>query len=334
MYFQCGCAVWIEALDFAATDHQSHLYERFCAFTNFGINMSFDDINDRLKDYYRRRIYFRTDAVHAFAGICNAQNTATRPVTLTDFYGIAVASTESLQQKSEATFIRALSWRVLHRDSTLVPLTFPLIFPIWSWASVKARTPSGSDEGEYMRPYRFSTDQAGLQISLQSKVGHLVDLGRILRDHVRTDYTNFEPVLHVTGFVLKCFPTSMFSEISGAGALQLDSRDGPDFNNVTALLLGVASETSTEGPGGAVKRHIFYWLLLESLNPEQMPCAKRISSEQCGFRRKGVWTRTLTTRPIANDEAAASESLRALSFENMADEKNAWTLTRETFYLV
>jgi hypothetical protein len=332
MYFQCACAIWLESLDMAATESQSHLHEQFRVFPTIGANNDFDEIQARLKEYYQRHLSYRTDAIHAFSGICNMQRTDAGPVALTHFYGIPIAF-PGIEHRTSEVFIEALTWRILHRDSVVEPLAFPLLFPSWSWASVKARSSGSNNEGEYMKPYRFCTDQVGLEISLMSKQGYQIGLDKVLRSQVRTDYTNFEPVLHIVGYILRgCFSRST-AEI--AGALQLDSRNEPDFANVVALLLGVAQEASTEKSRGATKRYRFHHLLLVPLTPEQLFRSKFNPNEQRCFRRIGVWTQTMTAAAVVGDECNnTSEFLGALFVEEMPDDEGAWAWSRETFYLL
>ncbi|KAF1932678.1 HET-domain-containing protein [Didymella exigua CBS 183.55] len=333
MYFQCASAVWLESLDLAATDPQSQLYEQFRVFPTFEANNGFDEIQNRLKEYYQRRLSFKTDAIHAFSGICNAHVTDAGPVALTHFYGVPIVFPDTCHQIAQTTFIEALNWRILHRDSVLEPLMFPLIFPSWSWASVKARSSSNSNEGEYIKPYHFCTDQADLRISLQSKRGYQVELGKILAGHVRTEYTSFEPVLCITGYVLRgCF-TRVVSGAAGAGGLQLDSRDVHDFSNVVALLLGVTREPSIGRSHGLAKRYKFHCLLIERLTPQQLLHSKCSSNGQSGFRRIGVWTPPILPSAVGGDDFATSESIRALLIDRMSDEKGAWTWSRETLSL-
>jgi hypothetical protein len=166
MYFQCNAMFCIESLsshgissaslNLSSNKTRMRLsHEILVAFPNLSTTPTPRALYKQIEEYCPRRLSFDNDIIKAFLGIINAfemRHGADR-ICATHVYGLPIfynkaSSTISLPlQNGEklialtpiSTFLHSLMWHVDHRtDEAYTAATDSLLYPSWSFASIKA----------------------------------------------------------------------------------------------------------------------------------------------------------------------------------------------------
>jgi len=180
MYFQCEQSCHLEGAETSVATPHSSPCARFLTFPAPGASKNLSGAQDRLVEYYQRQLSIKTDVIHAFSGICTSSVVASeRQHPLTHFYGIPIQRPFLDEYNYLEEFVDSLMWVVLHRDSDLKTLTFPLIFPSWFWASVKVRCSDDGRFGEYVKPpwrQGSSVDVGDVEIFIKQYNGTSIEM--------------------------------------------------------------------------------------------------------------------------------------------------------------
>lgn len=299
MYFQCASAHYLESLDVTTTAPSSPLHERFRVFPNFEAITESNDLQSRLLEFYQRQLSVNSDTIHAISSVLNSQIIENiDPNAPRHFYGIPVEHMNR-QDMGFSISAQALAWTVWHPGVTLEPLKFPMPFPSWSWASVKARCTASGKLGKYREPSTLESPCLDLQINIgrrRCKSGSMIDS---LVKANKQDYADFEPNLQVTGRLLTELKDSTTPAGTNFAGACFDSINDRGCVNVVALYLGLSEIKSPLGDSHRARGNC---LLLKRLTISQVDsdshdvsCTLDSSTRSRPMRRRyyrriGVWT--------------------------------------------
>ncbi|KAF2633826.1 hypothetical protein BU25DRAFT_13483 [Macroventuria anomochaeta] len=263
MYFQCRAEHYLESLDVSVTVGPSSLGDRCHVFPLAGTSDDPLYLQNRLVEYYQktsnRKVrcspcifgcvqFFPCISEHRYVASylqplkdCKYVGTYLQP--LNDYKSVAGHPQPLLQYTHMASsslintqlmfFLKDLAWRIVHLHPVMEPLTFPSMFPTWSWASIKARHHNGPS-GEYLSNRRepwWTILISNPQII--SRSGTMMNLETVSRQGLR--YTGFYPELLIGGNLLTEPFEIMFEASSTSGTAYLDCKEPLDLGHFTAL---------------------------------------------------------------------------------------------------
>jgi hypothetical protein len=164
-----------------------------------------EDLYERLSEYYKRQLSFNTDIIDAFRGIINAFNAtkfAKQPsplMSVTHFYGVPVFSSDQGPEVPRMSLLKGLLWEVEQQGTPLPAKAH--IFPSWTWASAKANcSPNAPGElypATWLWTYYYDKNMyEGIEVRLSHLAHGAIDMENF--PALVDDYTNFQPWLDVT----------------------------------------------------------------------------------------------------------------------------------------
>lgn len=202
MYFQCGNEIGIESL---APELTSGILKRtYRVFPRERNSARSEYIYECLKEYYQRRLSYKTDTINAILGIINDINVARAEYkdVVTHFYGVPVffslvVHDREIFSETRISFIRDLLWTT-NTNGRYDQWTTNL-FPSWSWASAKANqavdaTDTLNFANKIPQDERLQ-DYDGVEILVCHKLKGQVKIKDFLQH--QEDYKAFHPFIEV-----------------------------------------------------------------------------------------------------------------------------------------
>lgn len=220
IYFQCLSSYYIEGL---ANYRESSQFWDLRAFPRTSIDSTTDAIYDRLEDYYKRELSFKTDIINGFSGVFQAfskvQQRNSGPQTA-HFYGIpifayktprALGDTVLREERDDsgganASLALGLAWQVrsstYRTDKLYRSHTTDSPFPSWTWAAFKASHPQHG-LGLLKFPFRMhsvSQSDSAINVRVRHVSGDFMTLNEYMSHE--DDYTNFQPFVDLASLVV------------------------------------------------------------------------------------------------------------------------------------
>jgi hypothetical protein len=211
MYFQYTMMHSIGSLTLGVTETSGSFGALYRVFPHRGIGHRSQDLIFRLIEYYKRKLLFKTDILHAFSGILNAFNNSEYfHNKVTHFCGIPIIHNDEQLDSATISFTRNLMWEIKDWDAEdsnddVLSWNRRDIFSSWSWASAKARQ-GDNTSGHLTHDFRRHTDDLPwLETDLHVHVRHVgqgdMDLSAFV---VHNDgYEHFLPHIDLTSWVLE-----------------------------------------------------------------------------------------------------------------------------------
>jgi hypothetical protein len=211
MYFQCTMMHGIESLTLGVTHSRGPFGTLYRVFPHRGIGHTNKDLTFRLIEYYKRKLSFQTDTIHAFSGILNAFNDSPYfQNKVTHFYGIPIIySYKGIDLAITRSFTSNLMWNVHHWDANdhidnVLYWSRNDAFPSWSWASAKAR--QGDDtSGQLSQDFQHAEGLPWHHNEVHVQVRHVEENDMDLSTFVAHNdgYERFLPHIDLTSWVLE-----------------------------------------------------------------------------------------------------------------------------------
>ncbi|KAF1837044.1 HET-domain-containing protein [Decorospora gaudefroyi] len=314
MYFQCTMMHGVESLCPNATTPSGPFRALYRVFPHGGIGHTEMDMKRRLIEYYRRQLSFKTDIIHAFAGIVNAFNSSKiLQGKATHFYGIPIIYADENLDLATESFVLNLTWSI-HFSSTTRPdpIQRTDAFPSWSWASAKADQ-ADTTPGELLHE-SYHIDHIDIppwaQNDTQVHVHHVqhgeMDMPTFI--HQNHGYEHFLPRIKVTSWVLDCTNTPPTTTTTPSlhilgERVRLEDASAPHHTHFRILFLGIYQLSNRRTPHPthySYRKYMVQGLVLREVKPAL-------------YRRVGLWDSYV--RDAIDSQPASVEDLLVAMLE-------------------